>query len=171
MRRSNFLWAAFIPRSIVTNIATCGPVGTLMKAPGTWGSVIGIFLFVAVFMNLSNLFYLVLLLMLTYLAMGICNEAEIRFGKKDPGFVIIDEVIAIPFCFAFLFPPDAATTILLWPWLLLGFLLFRLFDITKPLFIGQLQKIGGGFGVVIDDVAAAIVTNIILQILFKIVYG
>ena len=171
MNRKNFYWAAYIPRAIIINLSTFGPVGTLLKAPGTWGSVLGLFLYVFFFKELPNWAYISTLLVGTYLTMGICNEAEIRFNTKDPGFVILDEIIAIPFCFIFLFPEGSESSYTLWVWLLLGFILFRILDITKPWIIGRLQEIGGGFGVVIDDVVAAIFTNLILQILFWMTHG
>lgn len=170
MNRNYFQWAAFMPRKIVTNLSTIGPVGHILYAPGTWGSVIGIFLYVFLFMGMPDWSSLLLLLPLTYFSMGICNEAEIRFGKKDPGFIILDEVIAIPFCFLFLFP-NGIVPEKLWLWLLLGFILFRIFDISKPWIIRKLQNIGGGIGVVIDDIVAAIFTNLCLQILFILFYG
>ncbi|OPZ67863.1 MAG: Phosphatidylglycerophosphatase A [Verrucomicrobia bacterium ADurb.Bin474] len=50
-----------------------------------------------------------------------------------------------------------------WPYVLLGFIVFRVLDISKPLFIGRLDRIEGGFGIVADDVASGLVTCLILH--------
>jgi phosphatidylglycerophosphatase A len=78
--------------------------------------------------------------------------------------VILDEFVVMPICFlgldSWILGGQA------WLVLLLGFLLFRLFDISKPFFIGQLDKIDGGWGILLDDVAAALVTCVCLHGLF-----
>lgn len=165
MRTRNPIWN-FIPNRTILALTTFGPVGRL-KAPGTWGSLAGILFYTVVFPYLAPLPYLILCLFFMFLAVPLCEEAEIRLGKRDPGCVILDEFVAIPFCFFALatIPGPHA-----WAWILAGFLLFRFFDIVKPLVIGRLQKLPGGWGVVMDDVAAAITTNIVLQILVLIIY-
>jgi phosphatidylglycerophosphatase A len=89
-----------------------------------------------------------------YLAVALCGEAEFRIGRKDPGEVILDEFVAMPLCF--LGWPMLLGTVPAWMIFLIGFGLFRLFDITKPLGIRRLQNLPGGWGVVIDDTAAAL---------------
>ncbi|MGE9289747.1 MAG: phosphatidylglycerophosphatase A family protein, partial [Puniceicoccales bacterium] len=154
-----------IPRKVILGATTFGPIGQL-KAPGTWGSVVGVLLFTLVFAYLAPLPYLLLNLCLIFLAVPLCEEAEIRLGRRDPGCVILDECVAIPVCFfAIPFQPGEPA----WAWILGGFALFRFFDILKPLGISQLQKLQGGWGVVADDVAAAVATNIVLQIVYWLV--
>jgi phosphatidylglycerophosphatase A len=100
-----------------------------------------------------------------YLAVAICGEAEFRLGRRDPGEVILDEFTAMPLCF--LGWPVLARVLPSWaaPWAVFvaGFLLFRLFDITKPLGIRKLQDLPGGWGIVVDDVAAALATCAVLH--------
>jgi phosphatidylglycerophosphatase A len=99
--------------------------------------------------------------------MGIvlCGVAAAIIGKKDPQEVNMDEFVAMPL--VYLFNPmgpamhGGTKTGLLF--ILLGFLLFRLFDITKPFGIKALEKLPGGFGIVLDDVMAAIYANLALQ--------
>lgn len=157
-----FQWTSVLPSSWVCNLATLGPLGYWGKAPGTVGSVAGIFFYLVFFYTLAPLYYVLLLAFLLYFAVGICAEAEVRMQKHDPSEVILDEFIAIPFCFIGLrgYMMDH------WPWLILliGFGLFRLFDITKPLIVGKLQDLRGGWGVVMDDVAAAVLTCVCLHI-------
>lgn len=150
---------SLLPRSFVVGLATLGPLGRL-KGPGTWGSVAGILLFTLLFAYLSPLPYLLLNLFLVFLAVPICGEAEIRLGRRDPGCVVLDEFVAVPLCFlAIPFAPGQPA----WGWILGGFLLFRFFDILKPLGIARLQALRGGWGVVVDDLAAAVATNLVLQ--------
>jgi phosphatidylglycerophosphatase A len=91
----------------------------------------------------------------------LCGVAAAFIGKKDPSEVILDEFAAMPL--VFLFNPyvyGGATSLV---FILLGFLFFRLFDITKPFGIKALEKLPGGFGIVLDDVMAAIYANLALQ--------
>jgi phosphatidylglycerophosphatase A len=100
-----------------------------------------------------------------YFAVALCGEAEFRLGRRDPGEVILDEFAAMPLCF--LGWPALAQVLPSWaaPWavFLAGFLLFRLFDIAKPLGIRKLQDLPGGWGIVVDDVAAALATCAVLH--------
>jgi phosphatidylglycerophosphatase A len=90
-----------------------------------------------------------------YLAVGLCGEAEVRLGKQDPGEVILDEFVAMPLCFLG-WPALVATGWPVWAIYAAGFGLFRFFDILKPLGISRLQGLPGGWGVVVDDLAAAL---------------
>jgi phosphatidylglycerophosphatase A len=78
----------------------------------------------------------------------------VRLRARDPGKIVLDEVVAIPLCFL------GWRTLLgaapAWVLLLAGFLLFRLFDIVKPFGISGLQRLPAGWGVVADDFAAAL---------------
>lgn len=154
--------ATLLPRNFVLATTTFGPLGNL-KAPGTWGSVAGLLLFAVVFARLPPVPFLLAGLLLVAIAVVLCGEAEVRLGRRDPGCVILDEFVAVPFCFLGLplAPGEPA-----WPWLAGGFLLFRFFDILKPLGIRKLQSLAGGWGVVADDLAAAAATNIVLQAVF-----
>lgn len=156
-----FQWTSVLPTRWVYALATLGPLGFWGRAPGTVGSVAGILFYLVFFHMLSPLFYLLMLAFVLYFAVGICGEAETRMHKHDPAEVILDEFIAIPFCFIGL----RGFMMEHWPWLILflGFGLFRLFDITKPLIVGRLQHLKGGWGIVMDDVAAALVTCVCLH--------
>ncbi len=164
LHNRNPFWS-LIPRRVILGATTFGPIGQL-KAPGTWGSVVGILLFTLVFAYLPPVPYLLLSLLFIFLAVPLCEEAEIRLGRRDPGCVILDECVAIPICFLGIpFQPGEPA----WAWILAGFALFRFFDILKPLGISKLQSLGGGWGVVADDIAAAVASNIVLQIAFVLI--
>ncbi len=148
---------------MIVQIATLGPLGRL-KAPGTWGSAAGL-LWWALVVRLAHQkggpheFIFDSLVVLT--AILLCGVAAAFIGRKDPSEVILDEFAAMPL--VFLFNPHAyggATSLV---FILLGFLFFRLFDITKPFGIKALEKLPGGFGIVLDDVMAAIYANLALQ--------
>ncbi|HEU5079362.1 MAG TPA: phosphatidylglycerophosphatase A [Opitutaceae bacterium] len=149
---------------MVLSCATLGPIGRIRKAPGTWGSVAGLFYQILVFHPLSlttagNITLVILLAIGIWFAIALCGEAEFRLGRRDPGEVVLDEFVAMPLCFLG-WPMMAVGPVQKWPVFIfvLGFGLFRLFDITKPLGIKKLQDLPGGWGVVIDDLAAALLT-------------
>ena len=155
-------WPRILPRAFVVGCATLGPLGRKLPAPGTWGSLAGLLYFAVFFQRAPIGAVLVGSLIASYLAVGLCGEAELRLRKKDPGEVVLDEVVAIPLCFL------GWRTLLnvapAWMLLLAGFALFRLFDIWKPGAIRQLQLLPGGWGVVADDLAAALAACATLHI-------
>ncbi len=139
-------------------MATLGPVGLRMRAPGTWGSAAGLLFFAVCFYPLGIVESLVAIAALAYFAVGVCGEAEIRLGKHDPGEVILDEFVAMPLCFLgwpMIIGPGLVPFLGL---MLAGFALFRFYDIKKPLVINSLQDLPGGWGIVLDDTAAALAT-------------
>lgn len=155
------IWPRFLPSQLVINFATLGPVGRIRKAPGTWGSVAGLLYFTVFFYPLGIFGTVLFGLIGGYFAVAMCGEAEFRLGKRDPGEVVLDEFVAIPFCFlGWQSLVDVAPP---WAIFLAGFGLFRLFDIWKPLVIGKLQSLPDGWGVVADDIAAALATSVTLH--------
>lgn len=156
-------WTRHLSTSTVLNLATLGPIGYL-KAPGTCGSFLGLLFYIAILHQMHPLPSFILMALMLYLGVAICGEAEIRINHKDPSEIVLDEFVAIPLCFIWLEDDMAKYSTLLV--LFLGFVLYRFFDIKKPYFINKLQFVRGGWGIVIDDIAAAVVTNVILHILF-----
>ncbi len=136
-------------------LATGCFVGHISLAPGTLGSILGLpFCFFLTKIDLSVA--VVATIVLIFLAVWIAQEAENILQQKDPSIIVIDEIaglvvtlLGLPFNFIFV----AA-----------GFLVFRLLDIFKPFPIRLLEKkLPGGFGIVMDDVAAGICSNLILR--------
>ncbi|HEY3757661.1 MAG TPA: phosphatidylglycerophosphatase A [Opitutaceae bacterium] len=167
------IWPRFLPTATVVTLATLGPLGRRLPAPGTWGSMAGLLYFAVVFLRVGDeigtplmAFYTVLVtLIMSYLAVAVCGEAEFRLAQKDPGMVILDEFVAIPL--VFLGAPKLLESLpeswragsIDWSRIAVvaaGFLLFRLFDILKPFGIRRLQNLPGGWGIVADDLAAAL---------------
>jgi phosphatidylglycerophosphatase A len=134
--------------------ATFFGAGLGKPGPGTWGSVAAYLLWAAESilrhpspntMLVGLLIWIALSLILGIPAATIVARES---GRKDPQFVVIDEVagtwIALLFC-----PPD-------WRYGLLSLVLFRLFDITKPFPIRRIENLPEGWGIVLDDVAAGL---------------
>ena len=93
-------------------------------------------------------------------AIWIAGEAEKILGEKDPGAIVIDEILGMALTLAGL--PFNATTAGL------GFVLFRVFDITKPFPIRFVERrFKGGTGIVLDDVVAGVIANITLRIILQ----
>ena len=148
-------WPRFLHSTLVLGIATLGPLGRRLPAPGTWGSLAGLLYFAVIFVDRLSLLPAILLGALgLYAAVGFCGEAEFRLGRKDPGEVNLDEFMAMPLCF--IGWPAMLDVAPRWAIFLTGFALFRLFDIIKPSGIDKLQDLPAGWGIVIDDVAAAL---------------
>lgn len=160
--------------------ATAGGVGYLPKAPGTWGSLVGVALYrlmwwvfsrfhtmTFAFLTLGHsraaawmaetaarvrLFEVPLIFGLVVALFGVwvSNHVATWNGTKDPQFIVIDEVSGQLFTFLFALSP------LNWKYLLLGFILFRVFDIWKPFPARQAESLPGGWGIMADDWAAAV---------------
>ncbi len=147
-------WPRIFSNGFVIACATLGPLGRKLPAPGTWGSLAGLLYFVVFFQRASIGAILVASVIGAYLAVAFCGEAELRLRRKDPGAIVLDEFVVIPLCF--LGWRSLLDVLPAWGVLLAGFLLFRFFDILKPLGIGRLQSLHGGWGVVADDIGAAL---------------
>src|SRR4051812_6409552 len=118
-----------LPSGLVVNCATLSVIGLKLPAPGTWGSLVGVGYFAAVFGHVGTTGVVALNVAGLIVAILFCGEAEVRMGRRDPGEVILDEVIAMPFCFlGWSRLMSVAPT---WAVLLAGFALFRFFDILK----------------------------------------
>ena len=136
-------------------IATGFGAGYLPKAPGTWGSLLALPLHFFL-RQLAPSHYALALAAIFFIAVISAGQAEKILNRKDPGVVVIDEVIGM--LITLIAAPNSP---LIW---LLGFGLFRLFDIFKPYPIRLIdQRINGGMGIVLDDVLAGIYSLIILQ--------
>jgi phosphatidylglycerophosphatase A len=124
-------------------------------APGTAGTLVGLPLYWA-FLAMPWPLWLITVIALTCLAWWVADEAERLFGRKDAREIVIDEIAGLQWAL-FLITPTALHMVL-------GFVLFRLFDIVKPFPARTFQdRLPGGLGVVADDWAAGIYANLVLQ--------
>lgn len=144
-------------KSMVHWIATCGPIGDIRMAPGSFGSLVAIPFILLTFDN-PVLFFLILLALI---GLGIWASAVAAhdFGQHDPSNVVIDEVCGMMISFL-LIPVN-------WKILVIGFVGFRFFDIVKPFPIRLFERLPSGFGIVLDDLAAGVYTNLLLHFLIR----
>ncbi len=133
-------------------IATGLGFGFSPKAPGTVGALWGIPLAMLVMRIPSVVGQIATLSVLYLVGIPICTSAAKTLGKKDPGEVVWDEIATVPIVFLFVDPRLMSRPEIL----LLGFLLHRLFDITKPPPVSTLEKLPDGLGIMSDDVVAGI---------------
>ncbi|MDR0956382.1 MAG: phosphatidylglycerophosphatase A [Endomicrobium sp.] len=129
-------------------------IGYIKCAPGTISSLAGILIWILFVPNVF-VFQIFILIVMFLVSILFSSVAQNIYNTKDDKRIVIDEVAGTWFSIAFL-----PKTII---FLLSGFLLFRFFDIRKPLFIKNSQNLSGGFGITIDDIIAGIFTNVILQ--------
>jgi phosphatidylglycerophosphatase A len=141
-------------------------VGLIPFAPGTFGSFLGLVWFAMLIATGNFWAYLAGAIEGIAFSIWLCDDAEKILGETDPGSVVLDEIIAIPFCFmpwvaSEWFAHGALPTVEFFftgraLWLTLGLVvLFRVFDIWKPWPIRQIQQLPGGWGVTVDDLLAA----------------
>jgi phosphatidylglycerophosphatase A len=141
--------------TFLTNIATIGFLGYIPFASGTFGSLFALILFLLT--DLPLYAHFALILAGTIVGIYASTVAEKILNEKDSKKIIIDEFIG--FYVSVLYLPKT------WGFVVAAFLLFRFFDILKPLFIAKLEKtLSNGLGIMADDILAGIYTNIVLQI-------
>jgi phosphatidylglycerophosphatase A len=137
-------------------LATGFGVGYSPIAPGTLGTLISIPIYYS-FSEIPSPIYEITLSAFFFLSVWISANAEIYYGKKDDQRIVIDEIMG--FLITMLWIPRTVYFIII------GFFLFRFFDILKPFPIRRLEKrLKGGFGVVLDDVVAGVYATIILRL-------
>jgi len=143
---------------LVMFLATGCFVGNIPTAPGTFGSIAGL-LFCLFLSRASFLFASLIVVVFIIFAVWIAGEAEKIIKQKDPGRIVIDEIAGI------------MVTLLGLPFnyisVISGFFIFRILDIIKPFPIRTIEnKLSGGAGIVMDDVAAGFLSNCLLRAIF-----
>jgi phosphatidylglycerophosphatase A len=146
-------------------------IGRIPFAPGTFGSILGLAWLASLLLFKSWTVFILGNIAGVAMSVWLSGEAERILGAHDPGSVVLDEIVAIPLCFAgwlaiaglrqHSFPgPDYFCA----HWLsIIGvFTLFRFFDVAKPWPVRQSQVLPGGWGITIDDVLAALYVNIVV---------
>jgi phosphatidylglycerophosphatase A len=151
-------------RNLVLFVATGAGSGYSPIAPGTAGAVVGLALFAASLQVTPPPFVLLMsvggLVAISALGVWSSGRAEQIFARKDDGRITIDEVagqwlalVALP----------ARLEVLL-----TGLVLFRIFDIWKPPPVRQCERLGGGLGVMADDLVAGLYANAVGQLVFRV---
>jgi phosphatidylglycerophosphatase A len=150
--------------------------GAIRPGPGTFGSVVGILWFGLLICFRSMPLFLLGLALSIPLSVWVCGRAEEILKEKDPGSIVMDEIIAIPFCFVSWLAITHFTKgvwltgdffLMKWRMIVGVFILFRIFDIAKPWPIRRSQNLPGGWGVTVDDLLAAIYVNAVVLLLWR----
>ncbi len=138
-------------------LATFFYLGEVPFAPGTVGSLAGVYLYLIV----AESPWLCASLFVFIVGVGFfsAGRAEKIFGKKDPREVVIDEVAGV-FLVFFMVPLHGVNIVL-------GFLLYRILDILKPFPVRQFERLRGSSGIMADDLMCGIYANLILHGLLK----
>ncbi len=127
--------------------------------PGTMGSLGGLIVYFLVRNN--DILYAFAILFLFTLGVLFAGEAEKIYKRKDPAMIVIDEACGM--LLALFFVPFNLYSVIL------GFFIFRMLDILKPPPARRMERLTGSLGIMFDDIIAALYTNIILQVIFRLI--
>jgi phosphatidylglycerophosphatase A len=131
--------------------------GVMPFAPGTFGTLAAVPLYLLL-QPLPLLSYLVVLLVAFVAGVWLCERTSRDLRVHDHGGIVWDEIVGYLFTMTFA-PPG-------WQWMLLGFVLFRLFDILKPWPIRTIdQRVQGGFGIMLDDLLAGLFALLVMALI------
>lgn len=137
-------------------LAFGGGAGLAPRGPGTAGSLVAVPIYYFLLSALVAPVYLLLVAALFLFGVWVCDRTERDLGVHDHSGIVWDEIVGQLVAY-FMLPSG-------WLWLLAGFGLFRLFDIWKPFPISWLNaRVKGGWGIMLDDLAAGIAAAAILQ--------
>ena len=147
-------------------LTSCFGLGWLPVAPGTWGSlppavIFGLLSWLSISAVINSIVMLVLILAGSVICVKFAGAAITATGKNDPGEVVADEFAgqAVTFLAVGTVPAGGICVTVI-----IGFLLFRFFDILKPWPIRKLEKLPGGWGILADDLMAGVYAGIILLV-------
>jgi phosphatidylglycerophosphatase A len=146
-----------LARRALVWVATVGPCGFVPVAPGTAGSAAGLLVFWAV--RATGFIWIEIAVLVAVTAVGVvaASAAESHYQRHDPGLVVIDEVAGL--LLTLLAVPVGLTGAVV------GFLVFRLFDIIKPFPARQAERLPGGWGIMMDDLVAGLYAQGVLRFL------
>lgn len=153
--RGSIQKADFLGRMALV-LSTWFCAGLMPKAPGTFGTMAAVP--VAFFMNnLGGILGLLFAVIFIFISLWASGASRKLLEGEDPPEIVIDEVAGFLVTMAFIS----------WSWLTLisGFFLFRAFDILKPFPIRRLERLGGGSGIVLDDIMAGVYANLCLRVI------
>ena len=149
-------------------------IGYIKVAPGTFGSLVGVILTIAIYLNAGPYLFFVIILLLVLLGIIAIHHSTKKIKNKDRKEIVIDEVVGQLIS---LFPVSVMANKHgldlnhLWPFIFFGFLSFRFFDIFKFGPVKLADNRNDAIGVMLDDVYAGIVSALLLMILMVVIYG
>ena len=146
-------------------IATSFGVGFLPVAPGTWGALLALLLWLPLYLFASIwvAFWLTLAATILYCIAGTwASTLSEKYWGKDPVVACADETVGQWIALLPVVPLSAGVNATPWWCVVLSFVLFRAFDIWKPLGIRKLERLPGGVGMMADDIAAGILAGFVI---------
>jgi len=164
LERKRVVWktrnvSQFLARCVATGFG----VGYLPLAPGTWGSLAALVLLILIYQVSAPYplaVHIVMTILLFPLAWVSSDRAARDFGNDDPDVVVIDEIFGL--CLCLIWVPVVS-----YYWII-GFALFRFFDIVKPFPAKQSERLPGGLGIVMDDLVAGLYAGLLLWLIYAI---
>jgi phosphatidylglycerophosphatase A len=151
-----------VRKNLTLLFATFFYIGYSPVAPGTVGTIGAVFLLFALSMFSLEVYFLFLVGFIIF-SIWVSGRASCLLGAEDPRQVVIDEVCGYMVTMSFL--PLSLTN------MVIGFFLFRFFDVVKPPPLRRLESLKGGVGIVADDICAGVYANVILQIIIRVKGG
>ena len=150
-------------KSLIARIlSTFFGIGYSPLAPGTMGAIAATIIY-WYFLPTGGMLWLLALFALTLVGVSLSSITEKEFQDKsgdknahDPGIIVLDEVAGVLFAL-FGISKD-------FPWVLGALVLFRIFDVVKPFPVNKFEKLPAGWGIMMDDVVAGVIANVILRI-------
>ncbi|ETX12380.1 phosphatidylglycerophosphatase [Marinomonas ushuaiensis DSM 15871] len=137
--------------------------GAAPKAPGTFGTLAAVPIYLWLLQDLTNIEYFVMLVVTSLVGFYLCGKTSKDLGVHDHSGIVWDEFVGY-WITMWLAPAG-------WEYIALGFVLFRLFDILKPWPISWIDKnVHGGFGIMVDDILAGAMSLVVLQALAHFVF-
>lgn len=142
------------------HFTACGfGAGAAAYAPGTWGTLVGIPFYI-VMSSLSVPVYVLICFIMYVVGVWLCGRTAHDFGVHDHPGIVWDEVVG--YLVTMIAVPSG------WSWIILGFILFRIFDIVKPWPIRVIDRgVEGGTGIMLDDVLAGLFALAIMHIILN----
>ncbi len=145
-------------KGVTLFLATGALVGYIPPLPGTLGALEGVLLY-RLTLEMALYGKLIITVLLIFLGILTSGYVSLFLGKSDPDEVIIDEVAG-----AYI---SCLGKVTLWEFIL-ALIIFRIIDITKPYPLKRLERLKGGWGIMLDDVLAGIMTNLLVSFIFSI---
>lgn len=143
-------------KQLAVAVASFGYVGFFPIAPGTAGSLAAVPLFLLIRWLGIPVVELAAIVVVFAIGVWAASQTEVALGRKDPGVVVIDEVLGMLITLALL--PASI------PVIILGLLLFRALDVIKPFPAAQLEHLHGGLGIMADDAVAGVYSYLLLRL-------
>ena len=134
-------------------VATCFGFGRLLIAPGTWGSLFGLLIWIFIPLDYATQFLFILITFI--LGLYVSKIVAKQLNDHDPSEIVIDEVVGMMISL-YMLPKTFGLYFT-------SFCLFRILDIFKPSLIYHSQKLSNGWGIMMDDILAGIITLLIMQ--------